>query len=913
MRKRILSIFMALCLCCALLPTTALAVNLPWESSPVDWTALTGGQTLTDGGKYYLTDNITISSTISITGDVTLDLNGHTLTYQNEGTKGSVLKVGDGGSNSGNLTLQDSGTGGKITGGTGFSGTNTDTSGGGVYVNKGSTFTMTGGTIENCSATIGGGVYVHSDSFTMSGGTIENCTAASDGGGVYVNIGVTFKMSGTAAIKSCSATSNGGAVYVGGTLEMGTAGSGTEIGILAGSDGKTNDVFVNENCSIKKATDATDDACLPISAKVSLERNSTIEGGKFTGEVGAATNNDNFKINGGTFASTSTVNNSGTISGGTFSGTVNNTGENNSSISGGTFTANSIVNNKSGGNITGGTFAQGSIINNESGGNITGNTGSATLKYPVTFNANGGKFDGNKTEMVVYAAKDGTATAPDSAPTNTDGSRFMYWYQGKETTTPFDFANKTITAPITLKAKWSAGSAKLPYTTTIAKKEGADTPPAQTFKLEVYTTNNLSEKIPEPEFILDGDTTLTTNGAGISERKELTLFWAHRNFINSTNSFYIKQVPAADSNAANWTYDDTVYYCTSDGQIYTTTKNENNGSYASTGTTVPTMTFTHTYNYTTPVTPTPTPDPTPTPSTSSGGSSGSSRHSVSASHAANGSLSLNRKRAIQGESVTITVKPDSGYLLESLTVLNSSGKEIEVVDNGDGTYSFIMPRGDVKIEPIFVEEPVAEEPIEEETPTETPAEDSAAEPADENNALLNFFVDVFHGDYYYDAVLWAAENGITGGTDALRFAPNQPCSRAQIVTFLWRAAGCPEPTAITNPYTDISTDAYYYKAVLWAMEQGITSGTTPTTFSPDDSCTRAQAASFLYRKEKAEGGGFTGAWMFRLPFADVPEWCYEAIAWCYMNEITGGTAETTFSPDDSCTRAQIVSFLYRAR
>lgn len=173
------------------------------------------------------------------------------------------------------------------------------------------------------------------------------------------------------------------------------------------------------------------------------------------------------------------------------------------------------------------------------------------------------------------------------------------------------------------------------------------------------------------------------------------------------------------------------------------------------------------------------------------------------------------------------------------------------------------------------------------------------------------FTDVFEADYYYDAVLWAVENKITEGTSKLNFSPDDDCTRAQAVTFLWRSAGSPAPTITTMPFTDVPETAYYYDAVLWAVENGITTGTTATTFSPSDSCTRAQIVAFIYRLEKSKGGGFTGAWAMRLPFTDTPDWAYEPIAWCYMRDITTGLTKTLFGPDEICTRAQIVTFLYR--
>lgn len=180
---------------------------------------------------------------------------------------------------------------------------------------------------------------------------------------------------------------------------------------------------------------------------------------------------------------------------------------------------------------------------------------------------------------------------------------------------------------------------------------------------------------------------------------------------------------------------------------------------------------------------------------------------------------------------------------------------------------------------------------------------------DEN--INNPFADVSEDMYFFDAVRWAYEQGITGGTSADTFSPDASCTRAQMATFLWRAAGSPEPTDISSPFTDVTADAYYAKAVQWAVEQGITAGTSATTFSPDMACTRAQMTAFLYRMEQVKGGGFTDAWMFHVPFTDAPEWAFESIAWCYMKGITSGTTETTFSPDENCTRGQMVTFLYR--
>ena len=171
------------------------------------------------------------------------------------------------------------------------------------------------------------------------------------------------------------------------------------------------------------------------------------------------------------------------------------------------------------------------------------------------------------------------------------------------------------------------------------------------------------------------------------------------------------------------------------------------------------------------------------------------------------------------------------------------------------------------------------------------------------------FTDVAVTDYYYDAVLWAAENGITGGVDDTHFTPNAPCTRAQIVTFLWRAAGSPAPKSSDMPFEDVAAGSYYHDAVLWAVEQGITVGTSATTFSPDDTCTRAHIVTFLWRAQQSPAAGSAN------PFLDVASDAYytDAVLWAVKNGITVGTnaAGTTFSPDDDCTRAQIVTFLFR--
>lgn len=242
----------------------------------------------------------------------------------------------------------------------------------------------------------------------------------------------------------------------------------------------------------------------------------------------------------------------------------------------------------------------------------------------------------------------------------------------------------------------------------------------------------------------------------------------------------------------------------------------------------------------------------------------------------NGSVSVSPKNASQGDRVTVTVKPDAGYELDSLKVLDKNGKELELTDKGDGRFTFIMPAGKVEVKAAFTEE-----------------------------VKISPFRDVPTDAYYYEAVKWAQKKGITGGIGDGLFGPNQPCTRAQIVTFLWRAAGSPVVNYAMD-LTDVPGDAYYAEAVRWALSQGITTGTADGKFSPNAPCTRAQSVTFLFRASKASADGAPA-------FSDVAADAYyaEAVKWATDNGITTGTTSSTFSPGSGCTRAQIVTFLWR--
>ena len=266
---------------------------------------------------------------------------------------------------------------------------------------------------------------------------------------------------------------------------------------------------------------------------------------------------------------------------------------------------------------------------------------------------------------------------------------------------------------------------------------------------------------------------------------------------------------------------------------------------------------------------------------SPGGSGDDDSYSISvpaSSSIKGGSITVSPRSAEKGDTVTITVKPDEGYELDKLTVTDGKGSEVELTGKSGGRYTFTMPGSSVKVQVSFKE---------------------IAEPAS------NPFTDVYESDYYYDAVLWAVANGVTAGTSATTFSPNATVTRAQMVTFLWRAYGSPKATG-SNPFADVSADAYYYDAVLWAVANGVTNGTSATTFSPDTPVTRSQAVTFQWRA--AGSPVVTGD-----SFDDVAADAYYAgaVAWAVANGITNGTGGNKFSPEVTVTRAQAVTFLWR--
>ena len=267
--------------------------------------------------------------------------------------------------------------------------------------------------------------------------------------------------------------------------------------------------------------------------------------------------------------------------------------------------------------------------------------------------------------------------------------------------------------------------------------------------------------------------------------------------------------------------------------------------------------------------------------TGGGTGTGTITYPITVMDSKNGDVTASHKSAAKGTTVILTVDPDKGYVLDSLTVLDGKDKERKLTDKGDGKYSFIMPADKVTVEASFKEE---------------------------FPDLPNSFSDLAPSDFCYDAVMWAVGRDITGGIGNYTFGPNLPCTRAQAVTFLWRAAGSPEPETRAMPLTDVPVGSYYYNAVLWAIENGITEGTSDTMFSPDATCSRAQIVTFLWRAGGSPAASGNSA------FTDVASDAYYAAAviWAEKNDITGGIGGGLFGSNNDCTRGQIVTFIYRS-
>ena len=899
MKKRFFGILAALCLCLALCVSASAANGTKLETSH-------GGQTLSSG-EYYLDGDVTISQTITVSGTVTLDLNGHVLQYKNDRTKGSVIVVEDGGS----LTITDSNpnathkftpngdglwvldengseavAGGVITGGTGtdistFSGT-TWYCGGGALIKNGGSLTMRGGNIIGCSAECGGGVCIDSEQgqFSMSGGSIAGCVASDIGGGVFAS--GTFKMSDQAVIRSCTAESAtqyvcGGGVYVNvsSSFEMSDTAIIEGCQAISTSSNSSNGggVYVSSSSSFVMSNEAKIEGCQAISNS-SKASNSSNGGGVYLA------NNTKFTLSGSAVIQNCTATNSA------------NPGE----AYGGGVSAACVkeITLADSARIAGCTAANGSGLY------ITGSLASPDA-YGKLY-AKGGSVDGD----VVLGDKD-----KNDGPCTIAGSGGTV-FKGKVTVTPGStiesgkfngevINNGTITGGVFNGTVNNNGIIKNAddstgpnFTGTVINGEdGTIAEGVLITKLKFIAT--FDNEGTRTTAIIDYGAKLTAPAAPTKEDYRFDGWYYANNGGEAKWDFDTDTVTRAMTLKAKWVQTYTVTFETSGGSaVADVTVAHGDKLIKRADPSKNRYTFGGWYKDSTLQTPWDFANDTVTANTTlyakwtanppaPSYDDSDPTYAVSAPTAENGSVTVSPKNASAGSTVTITVKPDSGYVLETISVTDKNGNDLKLTDKGGGKYTFTMPTSKVEIKVTFMED----------------------------NSVLNFFYDVPNDAYYYEAVKWAAENGITGGVGNSLFAPNQPCTRAQIVTFLWRAAGSPVVNYLM-PFTEVDEGAYYAEAVRWAASCGIVTGLTETTFGTDSVCTRAQAAAMIYRCAQAQGKGFTGAWMFHLPFTDVPEWAYESVAWCYMNGVTTGVSETAFAPGNDCTRAQIVTFLWRA-
>ena len=887
-----------------------------------------------------LTDDITITEGLKIERDVTVDLNGHVLRYDEEAEPGSIFRV----KSDCTLTLTDSRpeaehedeslpAGGLITGGKGYRHDGGSGGyhiyyyyGGGVYVEAGASFELAGGTIYACgvqsgaNVAFGGGIYAEGGSVTMTGGAIRNCVLSANnganGGGVYIYSGASFTMEG-GVISGCSAMSGGGISASGGTVRitggrienckasergggLSVKGHADQISVLdaaiSGCEAKRGggvaligfaELELGENARITGCTatekDDTEAGAIEYGAAVYTDLDSPLivnypgnflyaNGGRVEGTVYVGTNGYSQHVE---FKATNAIDHTdgkpttiftgdvyceGDIRGGSFYGSVTAAIPDNyldwdiiknfwSNISGGSFYKPVCTE----GHVSGGTFYDGLTL--EKNAKLSGkpvNTGTVINDKTNIPNPNGTPV----TVTYEYGKLDGIYAkqivqagekAIEPDVPSRQGYQFTDWYLDD---TKYDF-NADVTGDMTLTAKWTANS----YTITFGTDGGSAIDPI---------TQGYGTTIKAP-------TAPTKTGytfAGWDRAIPATM---------PAENMTIK---------ANWTVNQYTITFDTDGGSTVAPITQDYGT-AITAPEAPTK-IGYTFAGWNPEIPATVPADNLTITAqwryNGGSSDGSSSYPITIpGKTENGSVTVSPKSASAGSTVTITVKPGSGYVLETISVTDKNGNDLKLTDKGNGKYTFTMPTSKVEIKVTFMED----------------------------NSVLNFFYDVPNDAYYYEAVKWAAENGITGGVGNSLFAPNQPCTRAQIVTFLWRAAGSPVVNYLM-PFTDVDEGAYYAEAVRWAASTGIVTGLTETTFGTDSVCTRAQAAAMIYRCAQAQGKGFTGAWMFHLPFTDVPEWAYESVAWCYMNGVTTGVSETSFAPGNDCTRAQIVTFLWRA-
>lgn len=832
-------------------------------------------------GSIKLENDFVYKNVMEVDHNLTIDLNGHVLTIPKSicVNSGAHLTIKDSGTTAEHKFTPDAnglwvldeanGTktvyGGVITGGTGYpiqfgSGANGYTAyyGGAVYIEPGGTLNMGGGSIVGCSAVYGGGVYVAGE-FVMTGGSIIGCAADRGGGVCMRDNNAVFNMSGSAAIRYCKAASKdtsyapGGGVYALGAFTMSGNAAISNCECITGSGraagGGVYVSYHNENTTFTMSGHAVIENC-KVTASSQNSWTGSYGGGVLVSSRSSLTLKDQAAIR-----KCSAENTAGgaTYGGGIFAeGSLTIAGlaevdkDCSAAVGSGIYMEvgpDFIVSQNlyANGGVIAGEVVLNSASNHGATLKITGSDEGVTEFKGSVLNNSGiiekGKFTGEVTNNGTISGGEFTGTVINSESgtiakgVSITALKFVVTFdnEGTKTTAIIDDGGK-LTAP------------------------AAPTKDGCTLDGWYYTVNNVEKK-----WNFDTDKVcypMTLKAKWVPKTYQVT-YYAGQYANETSNKTDVKTHGVA---------------LVLKGAIFT------RSGYTQTGWTTGQVEYALGGMYTNNVEVVLHPVWTAIPTTSGGHS-----YIVTVRRAEHGTIKVSARAAERGESVTVTATPDSGYVLETISVTDKNGNDLKLTDKGNGKYTFTMPASKVEIKATFMED----------------------------NSVLNFFYDVPNDAYYFEAVKWAAENGITGGVGNDRFAPEQSCTRAQIVTFLWRAAGSP----VVNyrmPFTEVDEGAYYAEAVRWAASTGIVTGLTETTFGTDSVCTRAQAAAMIYRCAQAQGKGFTGAWMFHLPFTDVPEWAYESVAWCYMNGVTTGVSETSFAPGNDCTRAQIVTFLWRA-